>query len=108
MWKLLIKTQIQLGQYYRESLRNNELETLNAMIVTYNHEINTPLTTAMHNIEILEESSPSANRHLKDALANLNKITNILSKIRKVTKHPISKKKYIGGTQMININKKES
>ena len=103
-----VKTQIKLGQYYRESLRNNELETLNAMIVTYNHEINTPLTTAMHNIEILEESSHKNSQHIKDALANLNKITSILNKIRKVTQHPITKKKYVGGTQMINIDKKEN
>ena len=103
-----IKTQISLNQYYKESLRNNELETLNAMIVTYNHEINTPLTSAMHKIEILQEVAKNDNKHLAEALGNLQRITIILNKIRKVTKNPITKKPYIGKTKMININKKTS
>ncbi|MFK7824791.1 MAG: response regulator [Oligoflexales bacterium] len=101
-----IRTQIGLNQYYIESLRNNELETLNAMIVTYNHEINTPLTSAMHNMEILQEIGEKNQKHLEDALSNLQKITSILNKIRKVTKNPITKKSYIGKTKMINIDKK--
>lgn len=101
-----IKTQIELHQYYSESLRNKELETINAMIVTYNHEINTPLTTAMHNLEMLEEKTPDNIPIINNAITNLLKISNILNKIRKITEKPISKQKYLGNTEMIKINKK--
>ena len=103
-----IRTQLDLHQYYQESLRNKELETVNAMIITYNHEINTPLTTAIHKVEMLETTEKAQQCQLDGVLDNLLTIADILKKIRSVTEKPIKKKTYIGNSRMIAINKKKS
>ena len=100
-----IKTQLQLQRYYQDSLRKQELETLNNMIVTYNHEINSPLLVASINLEILEKSVPEKKSIVKKAMSSLSRISDILGKIKKVTKGPVEKETYVGGTKMIDIHK---
>lgn len=101
-----IKIQSQLQQYYLESLRNQELQTINAMIITYNHEINNPLMIASHNLEIVDRTVIKDNQNIGKALKSLARIADILDKIKKVTLGPVKKQNYRGETKMIDIHKK--
>lgn len=105
-----IKTQLQLRQYHLDSIRSQELEAINAMIVTYNHEINNPLAAAIFSVELLENklSNESNSKIFKCTNESLSRISEILKTISKVTNSPIKKETYIGSTKMIEIDKKKT
>lgn len=97
-----IKTQVSLKSLYHDSLDKKELETLNAMIVTYNHEINNPLTIAMGMLNrAVAKQDFSYLDKVEDAL---DRIADIVSKIDGVTaKGKVDQKEYTKGKKMISL-----
>lgn len=96
-----INTQMSLLDLAEENLQKNELETLNAMIVTYNHEINNPLTIALGNMgdslaEVTEQRYVAAVQAMK-------RIANIVKKIDKVATGKLEKEEYGSGIKMFKI-----
>lgn len=77
-----ISTQINLKKYHQEVLRKTEIEALHSMIVTYNHEINNPLTVAMGNLR--EDVSKMDNDKLEKIRAALNRIAGIMQSIHHI------------------------
>ncbi len=78
-----IRTQLQFNQYYKDSLVKKELETLNSLIVTYNHEINNPLFIAIGNLP--DDVSKLSNKRLQKVKSSLARIADITKAIRELT-----------------------
>lgn len=100
-----IDTQVKLKEYYRDSLRKKELETLSAMIVTYNHEINNPLTIALGNVK--SDISKMDNRRLNKVRESLKRISNIVISIRDIVKTSPNYSEYADSKKMIEVKKDE-
>jgi len=96
-----IFTQLELSRLYRESLAKKELETLNAMIVTYNHEINNPLGAAM--LTLPSDAKNVSQESLDETRASLRKIASIVSKIEHVARKPIRTGQYSESARMIQL-----
>jgi len=97
-----IKTHLSMKKLNRESILKKELETANAMIVTYNHEINNPLTIAMGMLR------RCMNRGELDGLEKvehaLERIADIVKKIDKVSLGTsVQKDNYTENQKMIKL-----
>ncbi|MBU0675719.1 MAG: response regulator [Proteobacteria bacterium] len=78
-----ISTQLAAAAFHRESVRFQKMQAIKAMVVTYNHEINNPLTIAMAEVAIAMERGST--EHLYRAHEAMIRITEIVKKIREVT-----------------------
>ncbi|MGB0455282.1 MAG: response regulator [Bacteriovoracaceae bacterium] len=95
-----VQTQLNLKLLYEKSMKITELATLNSMIITYNHEINSPLTAAMMLLEKLTDQDP----HKEKLKKSLIRINDILAKIKTLTLNSnIEYSHYIDQTQMIDL-----
>jgi DNA-binding response OmpR family regulator len=94
-----IHTQLNLVDLHKESLRLKELEALNAMIITYNHEINSPLAIAVTEVH----RAAQGNKSLQMAEQALERIGAILAKVEKITSHSVKYTHYRGDDQMVVI-----
>lgn len=78
-----IHSQINSVRNYREALEKKELESLNNLISTYNHEINNPLTIAYGYLrKAKKEQSLEYFDRISDALF---RVTNIVKEIERIT-----------------------
>ncbi len=96
-----IKTQLEMTNYYKECLKKSEIESLNALIVTYHHEINNPLTIALMALERIEggeNQSPVAT--VQDALS---RIADVVKRIGLVTHSMVTYEAYSSTTKMVKI-----
>ena len=96
-----IKTQLDLLSYYQDSLQKRELETLNAMIVTYNHEINNPLTVAIGNLR--DDIKDMDNAKLKKSKDAMYRIAKIVRSIQDVTRSNLKFSSYSARSKIIDI-----
>lgn len=97
-----INTQLSLVSLYRESLEKTELETMNSLIITYNHEINNPLTVAhgMLSRAIIKQDLS----YLAKVEGALDRIAEIVKKISSLQeKKEITKVEYTKGQKMIKL-----
>lgn len=97
-----IHTQIQISSLSEESARLQESEAINAMVATYNHEINNPLTTAMINLEKGIEKQDF--QRLKKSLEAMKRIAEIVKRIRDVTRGEVQYADYLANNKMVNLN----
>ena len=97
-----IKTHINLAELHRESLRLKELEALNAMIVTYNHEINGALSI----ISVDVNNEARKNPKLQRSCEAVDRITSILKKVENVTADNVEYKEYGPSTNMVALKEK--
>lgn len=97
-----LNTHLALAELNRDSVRLKELESVGALIATYNHEINNPLSIAMGALKGLEQQKASeAYRKLDNALW---KISDIVKKIRDTTKKSrIEYTPYTKSTKIVKI-----
>ena len=96
-----IKTHIMLGEVSREMSRLKQMETLSAMTVTYNHEINNALTIALSYLKgsLLEDAES-----VKKLRSVLWRIADIMKAIQKaVQKDEVDFELYAGSTKMVKI-----
>lgn len=98
-----VNTHLNLKSYYEDSLRKKELETLNAMIVTYNHEVNNPLLIVTANLK--DDIKEMDNKMLKNAREATNRILEIVRKIHDATDGNIEYEEYGLGDKMIKLRK---
>jgi len=94
-----IRTQLRSSQFYKKSLKANQLEAVNAMIATYNHEINNPLAIALGCLEL---KMPDSQIMLKKSLF---RIRDILIEIKKLQDEELEIVDYSSRSKMINIKK---
>lgn len=95
-----ISTHLLLSDVSREMTRLKELEALNAMITTYNHEINNPLTIALGSIN---EDISINQKNIDTLRKSLWRIAEIVKKIREVTEKKIEYESYTGTSKMVKI-----
>jgi len=96
-----VSTQLELVRLYRENLNKKEIETLHAMVVTYNHEINNPLTAAM--LSLPSDVKDVSQEKLDEVRADLQRIANIVSKIEHVTQKAIHMEQYSDDSEIIQL-----
>lgn len=78
-----INAQLSAIRNYHEAMEKKELEALNALIATYNHEINNPLTIAYG---LLRKAKREQSTEYYDRIADaLHRITDIVKEIEKIT-----------------------
>ena len=103
-----ISTQLKLIQLQRESLKKAELETAHAMIVTYNHEINNPLTIALGLLRKIDKKIDDKEVLLKNlprVTSALNRIAEIVRKIEALScKNEIEQNTYAEKDKMIKLD----
>ncbi|MDP7320652.1 MAG: response regulator [Bacteriovoracaceae bacterium] len=78
-----IKTQLKIKTLIHESLHLNKINTINTMVTTLNHEINNPLAIAIGNLSLGKANIDET--RIEKALNALNRITQIVKKIEKIT-----------------------
>ncbi len=98
-----VNTHLCLKRYYEDSLKKKELETLNAMIVTYNHEVNNPLFIVTNNLK--SDIKDMDNKMLKSAREATDRILEIVRKIHQATEGKIEYEEYGLGEKMIKLKK---
>jgi len=97
-----ISTQLSLKQMHQENLSNAELETAQAMIVTYNHEINNPLTIALGLLgRVKTEENTATVEKINDALFRVVDIVKKIQQISNDTK--IKHTEYTSEDKMIKL-----
>jgi DNA-binding response OmpR family regulator len=82
-----IKAQLNIVLLQKENLKKKELETVQAMVTTYSHEINNPLVSAITSIKMLKEeiSDPK----LEKAEEALYKVAKIVKRISELTENTV-------------------
>ncbi|OIQ16157.1 MAG: hypothetical protein BM556_15980 [Bacteriovorax sp. MedPE-SWde] len=97
-----INTQLTLKSLNTENLHKAELETAHAMIVTYNHEINNPLTIALGMLRKIEKSNDS--EYVQKTKSALNRVVDIVKKIESVANsEEVVRSSYTDSDQMIKL-----
>lgn len=97
-----IKMQFDLLNFYVGDIQKKQLETINSMVATFNHEINNPLTIALGSIR--RDFSKIDEKRVRIAVDALERIATIVKKIERVTKQSaVEESTYIKGTKMIKI-----
>ncbi|OQW49160.1 MAG: hypothetical protein A4S09_03595 [Proteobacteria bacterium SG_bin7] len=95
-----IKTHLALSDLSKEMGRLKEVAALDAMIATYNHEINNPLTIA---IGCLNDQDIKSNSKYEKLNRSLWRISEVVKKIQEITAQKVSYKEYAGNTKMVKI-----
>jgi DNA-binding response OmpR family regulator len=97
-----IHTQLKMAALYKQIIDKNKLETINAMITTYNHEINNPLAIA---IGLLQRSKLVEEQERFDKVMNaLNRIKDIIVKIKNLQTHQVEFEAYTTNSKMVKLS----
>ena len=80
-----IQTQVELQRLHKDFSRRNKIEALNAMITTYNHEINNPLTIAFGMMGKMKKDEAYDPVLFEKLSGSLERVKDIVQKIKKVT-----------------------
>lgn len=98
-----IETQLSICDLHRESMRRHQQDSINAMIVSFNHEINNPLAIAMGNLAMgIARNDVEA---LQKAEAAMRRIAEIIKKINELTsgRKSIEMTPYSASSKMIKL-----
>jgi len=96
-----VSTQLSLASLYKEHLELEGIEAINSLIVTYNHEINNPLTIALGAIRKCQKDNDF--EALTKLEEQLFRISNIVKKIDKITEEGIVQDEYADGRKMVKL-----
>lgn len=99
-----VATHLHLAGLSREMTRMKQMSTLAAMVVTYNHEINNPLSVALLLAEKLEgvSSMQVSATKLKQQLIRIGEI---VKQIEWVTQQTVEFDSYAAGVSMVKLKK---
>jgi len=97
-----LQTQIHLKKFHESSMYHQEAEAIRSMVVTYNHEINNPLTVALGNVLKIKEELPRHPSILK-AEDSLLRIAAITKKIAALMNRFDEKDDYVNGKSKYKI-----
>lgn len=99
-----IQTQVELRRLHMEFSRRNKIEALNAMITTYNHEINNPLTIAFGMMGKMKKDESYDPVLFEKLSGSLERVKEIVQKIKKVTEDDeVDFDQYIKDSKMIKL-----
>ncbi|MFT6631508.1 MAG: DNA-binding response OmpR family regulator [Bacteriovoracaceae bacterium] len=96
-----INTQLQIKDLLEESLKNKQINTINTMVTTLNHEINNPLAIAIGNLTISKEKIDAT--RIEKALNALDRITQIVKKIETITNGEMEEVNYSTTVNMYKL-----
>lgn len=97
-----ISAQSSLQRLSKENMKKNQVETINSMVVTFNHEINNPLTIAIGALK--RDFNKITEKRVLIALESLYRIARIVKKIERVTKDDdIEEETYVEDRKMIKL-----
>lgn len=100
--KARIDTQLKMVALHKQIITTHRLEAVNAMITTFNHEINNPLAIAMG---LLPRSKLAEDKERYQKVMNaLTRIKDIVIKIRDLQSHKLDFKDYTRDAKMIKLN----
>jgi len=98
-----VNTQVSLRSLFNESLNVKQMQTINTMITTLNHEINNPLAIAIGNLTIMNSKEPS--ERVEKCLKALNRITDIVKKVQElVSENSINEVDYSNEINMFDLH----
>lgn len=95
-----IRTQLHLKNLHLEKVKHEQLEALSALIVTYNHEINNPLTVAYGAISRIEATGDM--KYLVKVKTAIEKVAEINRKIRFISSEHFKTVEYANGKSMVD------
>jgi DNA-binding response OmpR family regulator len=96
-----INTQIKVKELIEESLKSKQMQTINTMVTTLNHEINNPLAIAIGNLTISKDKIDSV--RIGKALGALERITQIVKKIEQISNGEMEEVNYSESVNMYKI-----
>ena len=98
-----IQTHLKLSELSHGMVKARKTEALNAMIVTFNHEINNPLSIALSSLETANWKSQDEEKRCKEALW---RIADIVKKVDAVVQDgDVDYEEYSSSTRMIRLKK---
>ncbi len=97
-----INTQLSIRDLYRDNMRRQQQDSINAMVVAFNHEINNPLAIAMGNLSLgMAKNDMVA---LQKSEAAMKRIAELIRKINEITKgEEIELTDYTDTAKMVKI-----
>lgn len=103
-----ITTHLTLARVSRELARLGQVEAMSAMISTYNHEINNPLTIALGQLagveKAVQQALPEVKPQLEELRLSLRRVAEIVRKIEAVSTAPEVKfESYAGKSKRVKI-----
>lgn len=96
-----INTQVHLRELFAESLKNKQTQTINTIVTTLNHEINNPLAIAIGNLSISKDKIDQT--RIDKSLKALDRITEIVKKIEKITSGEMEEVNYSSTVNMYKL-----
>ena len=97
-----INTQLSIRDLYRDNMRRQQQDSINAMVVAFNHEINNPLAIAMGNLSLGMAKNDMA--ALQKSEAAMKRIAELVIKINELTKSKeIEFTNYTKNAKMVKI-----
>ncbi len=96
-----IETQVKVKTLIQESIKSQQVETINKMVTTLNHEINNPLAIAIGNLSITAVKFEPG--RIEKAMEALNRITEIVKKIEQITSGEMEETNYSANTNMFKM-----
>ena len=96
-----INTQLQLQDLFQESLQNKQVNTINTMVTTLNHEINNPLAIAIGNLSLGFDKIDE--ERINKVVKALDRITSIVKKIEAVTSGDMEEVNYSSTVNMYKL-----
>ncbi|SMF78236.1 response regulator [Pseudobacteriovorax antillogorgiicola] len=97
-----INTQLKLKVLAEESAKSQKIEAINAMIVTYNHEINNPLAIAYGNLG--SDFSKFDETKFNRTLQALERIKDLVAKIQTLDASDVEYSSYTSKSKMLKIS----
>lgn len=102
-----VNLHLRLNQLSKVSAERERLDAITSMVVTYNHELNNPLTIVHSCLELLSKRSDLP----VEAVALLDKVNRatqrtitIVRQIRELTRNKLESVAYVGTTKMLALN----
>jgi DNA-binding response OmpR family regulator len=96
-----IKTQLQIKGLFEERIKTEQINTINTMVTTLNHEINNPLAIAIGNLSLGFDKLNE--QRVGKALNALDRITKIVKKIEALTSEEMEEVSYSTNVNMYKL-----
>ncbi len=102
-----VKARLRIRELEKDLLDARQLQTVLAMTVTLQHEINNPLAGIMGNAEMLKEWQKMDAKDVNECIEAVNtqacRIRDLVAKLSSITK--VVESTYIGSTKMIDVDR---
>ena len=93
-----VQGQLLMKQLQSDSEEKKEVDAINAIVATYGHEINNPLTIAL--LKLIQCQGDLPHNEVEIVLGELRRIEAIVKKIKDVTNSKIDYKNYLGESEI--------